>query len=887
MQRVFFICPKKGRYIMNGTSYGKYKPLNSDDIQKSRSKYGDNTISEKKGKGFFRQFISNFNDPVIKILLVALGLNLALIYSHKNWYETLGIVFAILISTFVSTVSEYGSEMAFKRMKEESDKSLCRVIRDHGTDNVPLSELVVGDIVCVSSGEKIPADGIIISGELSVDQSALNGESKEVFKYPDGDTEESLSSRSFVCKGSIVSEGEALICVKSVGDRTFYGAMANEMQDVQRESPLKLRLSKLARFISKLGYICAVLVAVADLFVSFVIQKNPVSAYNIAVNVLHAFTLGITVVVMAVPEGLPMMITVVLSRNMFRMQKDKVLVRKLVGIETAGNMNVLFTDKTGTLTKGNMSVASVISGNGTIFKHTSAIPDALRCPIESCAIFCNSATAKGKKAVGGNSTDRAIMEFFLPSKLKRPDIIASLPFSSITKYSAISYKTKKGKLRSLVKGAPEILIPGCTHMLSDKGEILPFDAESVNTALNSMTKKAMRVLAVVSTDTVISENKKMSGMCFVALICIRDELRREARKSVEKLRSAGVSVIMMTGDSKATAAAIAKECGILKGDVADNSIFNGKEISEMSDEELKAHLPKIKVISRALPSDKSRLVRIAQDSGYVCGMTGDGVNDAPALKKADVGFAMGNGTDIAKDASDIVILDSNISSIAKAVLYGRAIFQNIRKFIVFQLTVNLAACVLSIICPLLGIETPISVMQMLWVNMIMDTFAALAFAGEAPAPSLMHQKPLSRDENILSKSMCSQILWCGIYICTVCLAFLKCEFFYDIFRYDPSDAVFMTGFFALFIFFGIFSCFNTRVPGINLFKDISKNPTFIFIIFIIAMIQLFMIYSGSNVFRCVPLSIDELKFVIYLSASVIPFDLIRKIWRHFKAVSVI
>ena len=864
--------------------------LNTKQAEESQKMYGDNSITQTKKKSFFRQFLSNFGDPIIKILLSARALNVLFTFRHFDWFESMGIAFAIFLATFVSTFSEFSSEAAFEQLQEDAGKITCRVRREGKLILLPINEIVVGDIVLLQSGERIPADGIILQGELNVDQSALNGESLECKKRPaSAETEQwDLMSKHQLFRGSVVSNGDGIMQVVKVGNGTFYGAMAKDMQEDTRQSPLKLRLENLANSISKLGYIGAGLVALADLFHSIVMDcgfqlplimeklTTPAALFS---SLLHAMTLAITVVVVAVPEGLPMMITVVLSANMRRMLKDNVLVRKLVGIETSGSLNILFTDKTGTLTKGQLSVAHFIKGDGKEYRSKEDFQRKAK-PLydifELGSYFNTGSAVSAEQAVGGNATDRALLSYVLPVRegVKRYQKLKVVPFDSARKFSSVHIKGEKEYI--LIKGAPEKILPNVSRYYDEAGKVCSLTNRSIlRKKWNEMANQAIRVLAVAVSEKKITEEGNFENLILVGLVGIRDEIRPEVRSAVRQVREAGVQVIMITGDNKETAAAIAKEAELL-GYHDGSILLTSAELSQLSDTQLKEMLPKICVIARAVPTDKSRLVRIAQEMDLVVGMTGDGINDAPALKRADVGFAMGSGTEVAKEASDIVIVDNNFASIVKAILYGRTIFKSIRKFIVFQLTMNLCAVGVSMIGPFIGIDSPVTIVQMLWINMIMDTLGGLAFAGEPPLSEYMNEKPKRRDEPILNGYMLNQIGVMTAFILTLCILFLKCGFVKDYFHYAENDIYFLTAFFTFFIFLSIFNCFNVRTTRVKIFSNLWQNKIFLVIMCGVLFAQLLFVYFGGELFRTIPLPLRELKIVIFCALIVFPADMIRK-----------
>lgn len=886
---------------MNGTKKSplQYKPLDTREVEESRKKHGANLLSRQKGKSFLRQFLSNLNDPVIRILLAALAINLLLLLHDADWIESVGIAIAVLLATLISTLSEHSSQKAFDALSEECAKTLARVKRASGICELPIGEIVVGDVVLVSQGEQIPADGRLMEGELYSDQSAMTGESREIRKIPSADPSALPSSPSALFRGCTVTSGSGVMLVTAVGDATFLGEISREIQTEQRESPLKLRLSKLAKQISILGYVAAVLVALAYLFNTLLLDSGmqPAVIYlklcnlpYLFTHLFRAFTLGLTVVVVAVPEGLPMMIAVVLSSNIRKMVKDQVLVRKPVGIESAGSMDLLFTDKTGTLTEGKMKLSAILLPDGQgispkkLYKDSSYTAHLL--PL--CFRYCNEATlgtgASGKKqALGGNATGRALLESI--ASLPEPTgvrVLSHLPFDSTRKYAAV---TLGGKLSlTLLLGAPERILPHVKEALLEDGSTGSFSRRDTEERIQAETKKGVRLLSVaISCEGIRAEalgGGIRGSLCYVCSLALVDPLRREAAASVAQLQDAGVQVVMITGDSKETAVAIAQSCGIFNPQ--NDLILTGEEMARLSDQRLGELLPRLSVVSRALPTDKSRLVRVAEELGRVTGMTGDGINDAPALRRADIGFSMGSGTQVAKDAGDIIILDNNLASIVRAVLYGRTIFKSIRKFITLQLTMNFCAVGVTMICPFLGIDSPVTVVQMLWINIIMDTLGGLAFAGEPPLPDYMKEPPKKRDAPILNGYMIHQILFLGGFTVALCLFFLKSPIVTACFRAAPNHIYLLTAFFALFIFSSVFNCFNTRTDRLSLLAGIGRNKIFLLIMTAILTIQILFVYLGGSVLRTAPLTPKELLLTMLLSLSVFPAEIIRKaLWRLF------
>ena len=879
--------------------------LTDSEVRKSRNKYGENRISQKKKKGFLLSFLESFGDPMIKILLIALIINVIFLVHQSSWFETLGIAIAILLATFVSTLSEYGSESAFEKLQEEAACIECKVQRAKGLKQIPIHEIVVGDIVLLQSGDRVPADGVITYGSLDVDQSSLNGESKEVSKYPQTFAIKSESEKdNFLCpsilySGTIVCAGEGLMQVTAIGDHTYYGRIGAAIQEETRESPLRVRLRDLAASIGRLGYVAALFSVCAYFFNTIILDNNfdPAGIINTCTtwdimfpHIIKACTLAVTVIVMAVPEGLPMMITVVLSANMKRMLKDNVLVRKLVGIETAGSLNILFTDKTGTLTQGKLNVTHFISGDCSVWTKQDALQnksDLWRILCDAIQYNCAASMNQGV-TIGGNATDRALLEFasHLNNYHKHIKKVNVIPFTSDLKYMATSI-TGDWKV-TLIKGAPEKILPFCTKYYHTSGSVLPFSGKKALDKVSSdFAGRAVRLIAIaVSSETSISSIQSNSGfnnLILIGLLGIRDEIRPEAIHGIREVQNAGIQTIMITGDAAPTARAIASEVGLIQS--SRDLVITSNELRAMPDSTLMHKLSSIRVVARALPSDKSRLVNIAQEMGLVVGMTGDGVNDAPALKQADIGFAMGSGTEVAKEAGDIVILDDNIQSISKAICYGRTIFKSIRKFIIYQLSICMCAVGVTIIGPLIRVDSPITVIQMLWINIVMDTLAGLAFSGEKARKSYMNEQPKSRDEKIINHYMMQQITVNSLYSTVLCLFFLKSTTIQNLFGFE-NNAYKMTAFFSLFMYSAIFTSFTARTHQLNLFDYLAANKPFLFIMGFVTVVQTMIIYYGGTVFRTVQLGFRDLILVAILSFSVIPVDLLRKylLTRHSEII---
>lgn len=852
--------------------------LTSDEVIKNRKKYGNNSLTKKNNDTFFKLLLETLSDPIIKILLIALGIKTIFLIKDFDWYETVGIVIAIMVASLISSISEYGSMRAFNKLTEETSLIKVRAKRDNKVIEIPINDVVYNDIILLGEGDKVPADGIIVSGTIAVDESMLNGEAKEKYKKACIDINK-IEDENKVYMSSVVYNGSALMLVTQVGDNTIYGKLAQELQEKEDPSPLKLRLTELAKNISRIGYVASFLVAFSFLFNKiFILNEFNISMilstltnYKIMFSyILEAMTLCVTIIVVAVPEGLPMMITLVLSSNMKTMLKNNVLVRKLMGIETAGNINVLFTDKTGTLTNGKLEVVGILSSSLEeidIKKLNSRMKELF---MDSLSVNNESVyDTKNNKIIGGNITDKAILNYVKLYKSKAK-VINRMPFSSEKKYMFTKIDNMGNKIK-LIKGAPEVIINasnsyydefGIKKNISDKNKIL--------SKVKELSGSKLRLIAMaISDDIFVTDNLK--NITLLGFIVLADSIRENVLEGINLVKSASIQTIMITGDNKETAVSIARELNLIES--ADDIVITSDKLDKMTNEDIIKIFPKIRVIARAMPSDKSRLVNIAHEQGMVCGMTGDGVNDAPALKKADVGFAMGSGTEVAKEASDIVILDNNFMSIAQSVLYGRTIFKSIRKFIICQLTINLCSLTVSIIGPFIGIPVPITVVQMLWINMIMDTLSGLAFSYEPALNDYMKEPPKKKSDHIINRYMISQILVTGIYSSIICIFFMKSSIINNI--YTPISK--LTAFFGLLIFISIFNALSARTNRLNIIANIKKNKVFIAIIGFITIVQIFIIYKGGDLFRTHGLNMKEFIIMFILSISVLPVDFIRKI----------
>ncbi|MBO5459985.1 MAG: calcium-translocating P-type ATPase, PMCA-type [Lachnospira sp.] len=892
----------------------KFNGLTDKEVEASREKYGSNQIPDSEPTTFWEAFKETFGDPMIKILLAIAALMIVMwCFGYAEIYEPLGTIVAVLIVAFVSAKTSVASDTKYRELKDSTKKDQCKVHRNGLVTVIDVDDVVVGDKVLLQSGDKIPADGVLVSGDLRVDNSALNGEAEECkkteapesFQLSDNITGDTFVDAHSLFRGAVVFDGEGILDVRKVGLKTMMGKMAEEMQEDEPDSPLKVKLAKLANQISTFGYIGAIVIAV--LYLAYFIMTAGgfseffgMGAQAVITKIVEAVSLAVVIIVCAVPEGLPLMISLVLMQNTSKMLDHNVLVRKAEGIETAGSLNILFSDKTGTITKGSLEVVDFFTADGNsidipeLSKH-SKVKGYL-----DLAIGKNTQSMfdSEHRVIGGNATDQALMKFIGENTFKALEadkecqVSTSQGFNSTNKFSQARIDSV-GK--TFYKGAPERLLAKAAKFLNADGEIKEIDSAVLNRKIDELASKAMRVLAFGYSEKELVENTINDDIVIIGLVGIRDDVRPEAKEAIEEVQNAGIQVVMITGDRLETAIAIAKDAGLLKSN--SDRALSSAQLNEMSDEEVKKIIPHIRVIARALPTDKSRMVRLCQEMNLVVGMTGDGVNDSPALKRADVGFAMGSGTEAAKEAGKIVILDDNFKSIKDAIWYGRTIYHNILKFCKFQLVINVAAVVVSAIAPFFGVEEPLKVTHLLFVNLVMDGLGAIMLGNEPALEKYMKEKPRRRDESIVSKKMMAQIVTMGLWLTIISFIYLKLPFFADLFGgWDVDEAgnvlqgvpnaEHLTGYFVLFIVSALFNGFNVRDDGFGIFKGLNENTGFLKVFFAIIIVQALIVNAGlipfvvfewiGNMFSCVPFGIKGWIAVILLAATMIPVDLIRK-----------
>lgn len=859
----------------------KLQGLATKMVDVQRQKYGTNKLTQLEPDSLWQKILEGFKDPMIMILLVALVVQLILFFmGEAEWFEPVGIFVAIIIANGVAAFSESSQENKASALKaEEEAKEVAKVIRDGFLQEIHVDDVVVGDIIYLQAGDKIPSDGLMVDGCIKVDQSTLNGETDEAEKTELIDEKDKydindLVNKYYVYRGTIVCAGEGYFVTKVTGDRTLFGKLALEVQEEQRETPLQIKLGKLAHQISTFGYIGAIAIIVGVLAKTLISGALPVDLFGWVRLIMDAVTVAVTIIVCAVPEGLPMLTSILLSFQSLRMAKDNVLVRKINGLETAGSISLLFSDKTGTITEGKLSVVEFATGDGSSYVKLDKVSNALSSYIEIGIGLNNGSTYSHGKIVGGNSTDRALMNMLVDNHkaegLDKKGVVEVTPFDSEKKMSSLVYQGSDGKKVQYIKGAPENIITSCTKYFDANGNVQNFvDSKQLIEYMNTQSGRSMRMLAVA-----MGDKNKESDLTLVCVISIRDNVRQEAVEAIETAQNAGIQVVMVTGDKKETAVAIAREAGLLKEE--NDLVLTSEELNNKDDNEIKKILPNLRVVSRALPTDKSRLVKISQELDYVVGMTGDGVNDAPALKKADVGFAMGSGTEVAKEAGDITILDDNFSSICKAILYGRTMFKSIRKFLIFQLTVNVAAVLTCFIGPLLGENVVLTVIQLLLINLAMDTLAAIAYGSEPALKEYMKDLPIPRRESIVTKSMITEVIISSLYITLICLGIL----FFDPLkaRFGSVDSVYLkSAVFATFMMAITFNGFNARTHHLNPFENLGRNTNFILVMLAIFIMQFVFVTFGGEALSVEALSEEAWGLCAALAFLIIPLDVVRKL----------
>ncbi len=879
-----------------------YTGLTDTEVQASRAAHGTNVLTPPARPSMWRLFLEKFKDPLIVILLVA-GLLSVCIACYEFWglnegpivfFEPVGIFAAIILATGLAFIFEQKAEREFAILNQVNDCEPIDVIRNSNAMSIPKSDVVVGDIVLLNTGQEIPADGVLLeSTSLNVDESTLTG---EPLCLKSADPSQADPDATFptdhVMRGTKVMEGHGIMKVEAVGDATENGKVFVAAQlDNSTKTPLDEQLSRLGHWITIGSYVVAALIIIGRVAMYFT-HNSSFQWVEFIAYLLKTLMVAVTLIVVSIPEGLPMAVTLALAYSMRRMLKTNNLVRKLHACETMGATTVICTDKTGTLTQNQMQVADVCL-YGNISQH-----------IVDEGIAVNSTAqldlAGERPQVLGNPTEGALL-LWLHSRgidyrtlKENVNVVDELPFNTERKFMATVIKTNDNRSILYVKGAPEIVYGMCNSSAD-------VSKEEIDAQLLSYQSQAMRTLGFAyqelkPDEKVISDGAlNTNGLIFIGIAAISDPVRADVPQAVSEVLDAGINVKVVTGDTPATAREIGRQIGLWNDDVdGDANIIMGPEIAEMSDEELRKRVCDLKIIARARPLDKKRLVEALQYHGEVVAVTGDGTNDAPALKAAQVGLSMGDGTSVAKEASDITIIDNSFTSIGRAVMWGRSLYRNIQRFILFQMTVNVVACLIVLAGAFLGMDSPLTVTQMLWVNLIMDTFAAMALASLPPTASVMSERPRNRKAFIINKAMGELIIGTGILFTIVLFALL----YY--FEHTPINSLADLGnsmiydtataltdyekafFFSTFVFLQFWNMFNARAFATNRsafhFKDCNG---FLIIATVIAFGQILIVNFCGKFFNVTPLSAIDWAIIILSTSPVIIIGELYRVCKNF------
>jgi Ca2+-transporting ATPase len=885
--------------------------LTDQQVLESRAKYGANVLTPKEKDPWWVEFLEKFKDPIIIILLVALFLSLGvsiyeLFTGHAGlsaFLEPMGILVAVLLATVIGFLFEQSANKKFEILNKVNDDTLVKVIRNENVCQVTKKEVVVGDIVILETGEEIPADGELLDAvSLQVNESTLTGEpvAKKTINPVDFNQEATYPS-NYVLKGTSVVDGHGIMQVNKVGDASDYGKVFEGAQiDNSIETPLNQQLDKLADLITKVSYGIAILIIIGRLIWYFAGLTESFDWILFGGFLLQTVMIAVTVIVVAVPEGLPMSVTLSLALSMKRMLSTNNLVRKMHACETMGAATVICSDKTGTLTQNQMKVyyAQFYNSDGV----SDFVKEAIS--VNSTAYLDYSDSAKIKAL--GNPTEGALLLWlhesgvnYLPLR-EDADIIEQLTFSTERKYMATVVNSSVLNKKTLyVKGAPEILVDLC--------QILPEGKEEIHSKLIEFQNKAMRTLGFASMQ--IDEdvecfkdgklNQSIVKLTFDGYVAISDPVRAEVPMAIEECLNAGINVKIVTGDTPNTAKEIGRQIGLWGKNESELNHITGAEFATLTDKQLLERVLDLKIISRARPMDKQRLVQLLQQKGQVVAVTGDGTNDAPALNAAQVGLSMGDGTSVAKEASDITIIDNSFSSISRAVMWGRSLYQNIQRFILFQMTINVAACIIVLIGAFLGTESPLTVTQMLWVNLIMDTFAALALASLPPSESVMKDKPRKTTDFIISKAMWESILGVGVFFVILLLGFVQyfkhaditslsdfslTEYFANYFNFSIGNGLSpyeLSLFFTIFVILQFWNMFNAKafMTGKSAFANLKNSTGFLAIAVVILAGQWVIVTVGGEMFNVVPLKLNDWAMIIGSTSVVLWIGEIIRLFR--------
>ncbi|MDL2251804.1 calcium-translocating P-type ATPase, PMCA-type [Odoribacter sp. OttesenSCG-928-J03] len=875
-----------------------YTGLSEEQVKESREKYGENILTPPSKTPVWKLFLEKFKDPIIQILLVAAALSFVISVIHNEYAETIGIIVAILMATGISFWFELDAGKKFDLLNQVNDDILFKVIRDENVHEVSKREIVVGDIVILETGEEVPADGQLLEAlSLQINESTLTGElivNKTV--DPNEFKKEATYPSDYILRGTSIVNGHCIYEVKEVGDATEYGKVATQSTEmVNEKTPLNKQLQRLAHFISIIGFVVAGLIFAVLLtkdIIGGVFTGDNLFTLESAERILEYFMIAVTLIVVAVPEGLPMSVTLSLALSMRKMLKTNNLVRKMHACETMGAVTVICTDKTGTLTQNKMQVYET---NFYSLKDQKLSQDETSILIQE-GIAVNSTafleyTNNNETKALGNPTEAALLLWLHDHQVNYMDYRESietldqLTFSTERKFMATIVHSSLGKKILYVKGAPEIVYSRCSHVAGTDNVM---DAKgfhsNVTEQLLNYQNQAMRTLGfaykILENDNHTDIEQAAHELTFLGITAISDPIRKDVPDAVEKCMSAGVKVKIVTGDTPATAREIGRQIGIWEEGDTEENIITGVEFEQLTDEEAAKRVQKLKIMCRARPMDKQRLVRLLKQNGEVVAVTGDGTNDAPALNYADVGLSMGSGTSIAKEASDITLLDDSFNSIAVAVMWGRSLYKNIQRFILFQLTINLTALLVVLLGSLTGRELPLTVTQMLWVNIIIDTFAAAALASLPPNPRVMNETPRKTSDFIISKPMRNRIIGIGLSFTVILLGLMH----YFMITNEVMTRYELSVFFTVFVMLQFWNMFNAKAfaSGGSAFTHLRSCTGFLIIMPVILIGQYLIVTLGGDAFRTTPLAWMDWGIIIAGTSLVLWFGELVRVLRKKK-----
>ena len=841
----------------------KRQGLTQEEVLRSRQQYGENVLTPPKRPSMWRLYLEKYEDPMVRILLVAAVVSLVLSFIKQDFIETIGIIAAVILATTVGFYFERDAARKFDVLTRIGEEQPVRVWREGRIIEIPRREVVVGDIVVVETGDEVPADGRLLEAiDLQVDESSLTGEqitTKDVRSEISDVRSDGAYPRDQLLRSSMVMNGSGLYEVTAVGDETEIGHVSRQATEITGvKTPLNLQLDRLAKLISKVGGVLSV--ASFVVFLVHDIVSNPLwhttDYIGMSEVVLKYFMMAVTLIVMAVPEGLPMAVTLALALNMRRMLKSNNLVRKLQASETMGAVTCICTDKTGTLTENRMTVSDVrwMMDDG---RCTDVSPQ----PSDLYKAIALNTTATHEV---GNPTEQALLRWLMAQGVDYQQLRDENPISAREPFSTErKYMTTTVGDTLYIKGAPEIVMK---RIGVNGGQL-----EQMQATLKEWQQHAMRTLAIGE-----SEKGKVESEKLLAIVAISDPLRQEVPAAISQCRHAGIDVKIVTGDTAETAMEIARQCGVMDNSNTHHPTITGTEFAALSDEEALERVKELKVMSRARPSDKQRLVALLQQSGEVVAVTGDGTNDAPALNRAHVGLSLGSGTSVAKEASDITLIDDSFRSIVQAVMWGRSLYKNIQRFIFFQLIVNVTALLLVLCGAFIGTELPLTITQILWVNLIMDTFAAMALASLPPSREVMQEKPRAKDAFIISRSMVHGIAIIGGLFFVITFTLLW--YFERVAGIDPTE---LTIFFCIFVMLQWWNLFNARTLGSHhsAFRRLWACRGFLLVLAMVLVGQWLIVTFGGRMFRTVPLSWNVWLMIIIGTSPVL---WVGEIWRKVR-----